>query len=98
MYTGEIYAKITQMRDAATTLNQCSSEISRAIDSVDSEVRALSSDRFMSVGAEMFRAEYTKLTPRLKEAFDLLADFQAKLNASADDIELAARSMGSTST
>lgn len=94
MYTGEIYAKITQMRDAATTLNQCSAEINRCIDSVEGEVRALSSDRFMSVGAEMFRAEYYKLTPRLKEAFDLLADFQTKLNASADDIELAARSVG----
>ena len=94
MYSGEIYAKITQMRDAANTLNQCASEINRAIDSVESEVRALSSDRFMSVGAEMFRAEYYKLTPKLKEAFDLLADFQSKLNASADDIELAARSMG----
>jgi uncharacterized protein YukE len=97
MYTGEIYAKITQMRDAATALNQCSAEINRCIDSVEGEVRALSSDRFMSVGAEMFRAEYYKLTPRLKEAFDLLADFQAKLNASADDIELAARSMGGNS-
>lgn len=96
MYTGEIYAKITQMRDAATALNQSSSEINRAIDSVEGEVRALSSDRFMSVGAEMFRAEYYKLTPRLKEAFDLLADFQTKLNASADDIELAARSVGKT--
>ena len=32
----------------------------------------------------------------MKEAFDLLADFQAKLNASADDIELAARSMGTS--
>jgi uncharacterized protein YukE len=94
MYSGEIYAKITQMRDAASALNQCASEINRAIDSVESEVRALSSDRFMSVGAEMFRAEYYKLTPKLKEAFDLLADFQSKLNASADDIELAARSMG----
>jgi uncharacterized protein YukE len=94
MYSGEIYAKITQMRDAANALNQCASEINRAIDSVESEVRALSSDRFMSVGAEMFRAEYYKLTPKLKEAFDLLADFQSKLNASADDIELAARSMG----
>jgi uncharacterized protein YukE len=96
MYTGEIYAKITQMRDAASTLNQCAAEINRCIESVDGEVRALSGDRFMSVGAELFRAEYYKLTPRLKEAFDLLADFQAKLNASADDIELAARSMGKT--
>jgi uncharacterized protein YukE len=96
MYTGEIHAKITQMRDAATTLNQCASTINGCIESIDGEVRALSSDRFMSVGAELFRAEYNKLTPRLKEAFDLLADFQTKLNASADDIELAARSMGTS--
>jgi uncharacterized protein YukE len=96
MYIGEIHAKITQMRDAATTLNQCATTINGCIEAIDGEVRALSSDRFMSVGAEMFRAEYNKLTPRLKEAFDLLADFQARLNASADDIELAARSMGTS--
>ncbi len=91
MSTGEIYAKLHQLREAAGILSQSTNQINRSIETIDAEVRALSSDRFMSVGAEVFRAEYARLTPRLQETFELLGAFQAKLNASADDIEVAAR-------
>jgi hypothetical protein len=49
----------------------------------------------MSVGAEVFRAEFYRLTPKLKEAFEMLTDFQDKLTAAADDIEAATRSIQS---
>ena len=90
--TGEIYVRIAQMREAATTITRSAAAINDSIEAVENEVRALSADRFMSVGAEVFRAEYYRLTPKLREAFDQLMRFQDKLNASADDIELASRS------
>jgi WXG100 family type VII secretion target len=93
MNTGEIYARITQMRDAASAINRSAARIQESIDAVDNEVRALGADRFLSANAETFRAEYNRLTPRLREAADLLAHFQNKLNLSADDIELASRTM-----
>lgn len=91
MATGELYARIAQMRDAAVTLHKSASRIHEAIQAVDGEVRLLGSDRFASVGADAFRAEYYRLTPRLKESFDLLSAFHDKLSAAADDIEVAAR-------
>ena len=96
MQTGELYARIQQMREAATTLNQSATRIQDGIEAVESEMRALTADRFMSISAESFRAEYQRVTPRLKEAFELIGGFRDKLNQSADDIELAARSGGST--
>ena len=96
MQTGELYARIQQMREAASTLNQSATRIQDSIEAVDSELRALTADRFMSISAESFRAEYQRVTPRLKEAFELIGGFRDKLNQSADDIELAARSGGST--
>ena len=94
METGEIYAKITQMRSTATTLGRSSATIMDSIDALDREVRALSADRFMSVGAETFRVEYNRATPKLRDAFEQLIAFQDKLNTSADDIEAASRSGG----
>ncbi len=91
MSSGEIYAKLHQLREAASGLRQSTEQINRSIEAIDAEVRALSSDRFMSVGAEVFRAEYARLTPRLQETFALSGAFHDKLNASADDIEVAAR-------
>lgn len=90
---GEIYIRIEQMREAATAIGRSSSTIQDAIDAVDREVRALGADRFMSIGAEAFRAEYNRVTPQLRESFEQLRQFQEKLNVSADDIELAAKSM-----
>jgi uncharacterized protein YukE len=92
MDRGEIYAKITQMRESATTIGRSATNIRDCIESVDREVWALGADRFMSVGAEAFRAEYTRLKPRLTDAFEQLIGFQDKLNTAADDIEAAARS------
>jgi len=92
MDTGELYAKITQMREAATTLNRSAARIQECIEAIDTEVRAIGPDRFMSIGAETFRAEYYRLTPKLREAVDKLSGFQEKLTTSADDIEIAARS------
>ena len=92
MDNGEIYARIAQMREAATTIGRSAGRIHESIDAVDSEIRALGADRFMSIGAEAFRAEYNRLTPQLKEAFEQLNRFQEKLNTSADDIEIASRS------
>ena len=91
MNTGEIAARIQQMRDAADTLSRVSGQIQRSIDTVEGEVRALGPDRFMSLGAEAFRSEFTRLTPKLRETFETLASFRDKLHGSADDIEVAAR-------
>lgn len=91
MEHGEVFAKITQMREAAANIRRSASQIDSCLQSIDREVRALGSDRFMSIGAEAFRAEYHRLTPRLHEAFDLLHRFQDKLQTSADDIEMATR-------
>ncbi|MBK8135693.1 MAG: WXG100 family type VII secretion target [Chloroflexi bacterium] len=91
MNTGEITARIQQMRDAADTLGRSAGQIQRCIDTVESEVRALGPDRFMSLGAESFRAEFFRLTPKLHETFETLAAFRDKLHASADDIEVASR-------
>ncbi len=91
MDSGEIYARITQMREAATTIGRSAARVHDCIEAVDNEIRAISPDRFMSPGAEVFRAEYNRLTPRLREAFENLLHFQDKLNASADDIEAASR-------
>lgn len=88
---GEIFAKITQMREAASSLGRSASNIDNSLQSVDREIRALGADRFMSIGAESFRAEYNRLTPKLHDAFELLHRFQDKLQTSADDIEMAAR-------
>lgn len=92
MDTGEIYAKITQMREASAAIGRSATNVRECIEAVDKEVWALGADRFMSPGAEAFRAEYMRLKPKLADAFDQLAMFQDKLNTSADDIEVAARS------
>jgi uncharacterized protein YukE len=92
MNMGEIYARITQMRDAAGTISRSAAQINECIEAVEGEMRLLGPDRFMSISAEAFRAEYYRLTPKLKEAFELLTGFYDKLNAAADDIELASRS------
>jgi uncharacterized protein YukE len=91
MPSGELSARISQMRSAAQALRQGTEQLRLGLEAVDSEVRALGAERFMSLGAEAFRAEYARLTPRLRETLDVLAAFQARLSASADDIELAAR-------
>jgi WXG100 family type VII secretion target len=88
---GEIYARIAQMREAAATIQRSATRIDGSLNAVDREIRALGTDRFMSLGAEAFRAEYNRLTPRLRDAFDLLTRFHQQLATSADDIEIAAR-------
>ena len=92
MDSGEIFARITQMREAAATIGRSAARVGDCIEAIDNEVRAIGPDRFMSIGAEAFRVEYNRLTPRLREAFDNLLRFQDKLTASADDIEVASRS------
>jgi WXG100 family type VII secretion target len=95
MSTGEIQARIAQMRDAATTLRQSASRIGQSIEAVDTEINALGAERFTSSGADIFRLEYQRLTPKLKESFDLLTGFHSKLNEAADDIEAASRAVRS---
>lgn len=92
MDNGEVYARIAEMRDSSTAIGRSANRIREAIDAVDGEVRALGPDRFMSLGAEAFRSEYHRATPRLREAFDQLLRFRDQLNDSADDIEVASRS------
>lgn len=92
MDRGEIYAKITQMREAASTIGRSAANIQTCMEAVDREVWALGADRFMSAGAEAFRAEYMRLKPKLTDSFEQLVLFQDKLNTSADDIETASRS------
>jgi WXG100 family type VII secretion target len=95
MTTGEIQVRIAQMRDAASILRQSATRVGQSIEAVDVEVRALGADRFTSSGADVFRLEYQRLTPKLKEAFDLLTGFHSKLSEAADDIEAASRAMRS---
>lgn len=88
---GELRAKTSQMRDAAQTIQNSAQRINDCIESVDSEIRALSIDRFTSIAAEEFRARYMRLTPRLKDAAKNLMQFQQRLNDAASEIELASR-------
>ena len=90
METGEIYAKITQMRSTASILGRSSATIMDSIDALDREVRALSADRFMSVGAETFRVEYNRATPKLRDAFERCAT--QVTNASDGSVEVQVRS------
>lgn len=92
MMTGELSARLQQMRDAADGLGRSAAQVTSSIDAIDAEVRALGPERFMSLAAEAFRAEYNRLTPHLRETFEQLTAFRDKLHASADDIEVAARS------
>ena len=79
------------MREASATIQRSASRIEDSLEAVDREIRALGSDRFMSLGAESFRGEYSRLRPRLRDAFELLVRFHEQLATSADDIEIAAR-------
>lgn len=92
MNQGELYARIAQMRESATKIGRSAAAINDCIEAVDREVWALGADRFMSVGAEGFRAEYYRLKPKLQEAFRQIQLFQEKLVTAADDIEAASRS------
>lgn len=89
--SGELEAKISEMRDAANTIRTSAGSINDSINAVDNEVRALGPDRFMGSAAEAFRDQYQRLTPRLREAYDNLMQFQEKLLLSADEIEAASR-------
>lgn len=91
MSNGELLAQLNDMRQAAATIGACANRISDAIEAIDTEVRSIGPDRFTSIAAEDFRAEFNRMTPRLREAFQQLIVFQNKLNESADDIEIASR-------
>jgi uncharacterized protein YukE len=89
----EVIARITQMRDAASSINTGATKIKDAVDQTNKEVAALGPDRYMSPGADSFRANYARLTPRLEEAYQNLIDFQKRLSDAADEIENAAGSI-----
>jgi uncharacterized protein YukE len=89
----EVVARITQMRDASTNINSGASKIKDAVDQTNKEVSALGPDRYMSPGADTFRANYARLTPRLEEAYQQLIEFQKRLSDAADEIEAAAGSI-----
>lgn len=91
MESGEIFARLTEMRESAAQIGRSAAQIGECMQNVDVEVQSLSQDRFMSAGAESFRAEYYRQTPRLREALDQLLRFQDKLRSSADEIEAASR-------
>jgi WXG100 family type VII secretion target len=91
MEGGELLARISEMREAANTIGNSAQRVSDAMDAVDAQVKALGPDRFSSPSAESFRAEYNRLTPSLREAYQDLITFKEKLLASADEIESAAR-------
>ena len=90
----EVIARIAQMREASTNINAGASKIKDAVDQTNKEVSALGPDRYMSPGADSFRANYARLPPRLEEAYQQLIAFQKRLSEAADEIEAAA---GSTS-
>ncbi|GAB1421018.1 hypothetical protein MASR2M15_11500 [Anaerolineales bacterium] len=96
MTYGEILVRISAIRDSANRIGRSAALIRDHVDAVDIEIQALSADRFMSIGAEAFRIEYQRATPKLKLSFEQLLDFEKKLNTAADDIELAARNSTSS--
>lgn len=87
--SGEVGARITQIREAAGNISSSANRINDAIEAAESEVRALSPDRFMSEAAEEFRAQYARMTPRLREAHRNLLTFRDSLNGAADELERA---------
>ena len=87
---GEVGARLDQMEEVAENIGNSATKIQSAIDQTDQEVSALSEDRYMSPGATEFRAQYARLTPRLREAATELIKFQEKLNEAAIDIRRAA--------
>lgn len=91
MINGELLARLNQMRDAASTIRTAAHRIDEIMMRVDIQVQALDPERFAGSAAEQFRADYTRLTPILRDAHQKLWMFQEKLVLSADDIESAAR-------
>lgn len=89
--SGELLARINQMREAGATLRGSAARISDSIDGVEGEIRALGVERFTSLAAENFRSDYNRLTPILREAARKLEVFHDKLASAADEIELASR-------
>jgi WXG100 family type VII secretion target len=89
--SGELLARLNQMRDAAGAIRTSAQRVDEIITRVDVQIAALDADRFTGSAAEQFRAEYHRLTPVLREAYQKLWLFQEKLVLSADDIEAAAR-------
>lgn len=91
MGSGELIARITEMREAADAIGGSAQRINDAVDAVDAQVKALGPDRFASTAAKSFRTEYNRMTPRLKQAYEDLMLFKQKLIESADEIEAASR-------
>ncbi len=91
MEGGELLARLTEMREAANTIGNSAQRVNDAVDAVDAQVRAVGPDRFAGASADAFRAEYNRLTPALREAYDNLLLFREKLLQSADEIEAASR-------
>ncbi|MCU0511672.1 MAG: WXG100 family type VII secretion target [Anaerolineae bacterium] len=89
--SGELLARIQQMREAAATLRGSAARMGDCIDGVEAEIRALGVERFTSLAAESFRSDYQRLTPILREAAHKLERFHEKLIAAADEIEVASR-------
>lgn len=89
----EVIARIAQMRDASSSINAGANKIKDAVDQTNKEVSALGPDRYMSPGADTFRTNYARLTPRLEESYQQLIAFQKRLSDAADEIEAAANSM-----
>jgi WXG100 family type VII secretion target len=87
----DVEARITQMREAATNIGSSATTVNNCIEDVDKEVNALGPDRFISDAADVFRGAYSRLTPKLRDAYHDLEAFRKKLNDSADDIEVASR-------
>jgi uncharacterized protein YukE len=90
MDQGELFARLAQMRDAASALRSSAARIRDSIENVETEIRALGPERFTSTAAEAFRSQYTRLTPFLREASQVLGQFEEKLISAADEIEIAA--------
>lgn len=89
----EVIARLTQMRDASNNINSGANKIKDAVEQTNKEVTALGPDRYMSPGADSFRTNYARLTPKLEEAFQQLLAFQKRLSDAADEIENAAGSI-----
>lgn len=84
-----VHARIEQMRQTARNILTSAVAINDAITKTDAEANALGPDVYSSPGADQFRENYQRLTPRLRQAYDDLTRFQKQLQDAADEIEIA---------
>jgi uncharacterized protein YukE len=85
----DIRINIAQMRDSATTLSSSAASITDSMNVIDSNMKALGPDRYVSPSADRLRDAYARLYPTLMDVPDLLRRFENELRTAADAFERA---------